>query len=284
MISHAANPIAEPISDDRARVYFGCRDSGNRTHVSFVDMVLADPPRVLAVSNEPVLGPGPAGLFDDSGTSPGCLVRHGIRRYLYYVGWNLGVTVPWRNSIGLAISAAPGEPFLKVSQAPILDRSEEDPYCLSYPWVLRDEGRWRMWYGSNLSWGTRETDMRHVLKYAESDDGIHWRRTGRVVLGLAGEDEYALCRPCVRRAGADYQMWFCHRGSSYRIGLAESADGLAWTRRPGAAGIDVTPGAWDSDMLAYPCVFDHGGRTYLLYNGNGYGRDGFGLAVAEAPA
>jgi hypothetical protein len=38
---------------------------------------------------------------------------------------------------------------------------------------------------------------------------------------------------------------------------------------------------WDSEMIEYPFVFEHDGLRYMLYNGNGYGRSGFGLAVAS---
>jgi hypothetical protein len=34
-------------------------------------------------------------------------------------------------------------------------------------------------------------------------------------------------------------------------------------------------------MTSYPAVFAHGGRLWLLYNGNAYGRTGFGLAIWE---
>ncbi len=34
-------------------------------------------------------------------------------------------------------------------------------------------------------------------------------------------------------------------------------------------------------MIEFPRVFDHGGRRFMLYNGNGYGKTGFGLAVLE---
>ena len=35
----------------------------------------------------------------------------------------------------------------------------------------------------------------------------------------------------------------------------------------------------DSEMIEYPFVFDHDGQRFMLYNGNGYGRSGFGVAV-----
>src|SRR5262249_16216088 len=149
----------------------------------------------------------------------------------YYVGWNLGVTVPWRNSIGLAVSSGPGQPFVRVSRAPVMDRSDADPFSLSYPWVLKEASRWKMWYGSNLTWGPNQSDMNHVIKDAESADGLHWDRHGLTALDFRGSDEYALCRPCVRRVGQRYQMWYCYRGQSYRIGFAESPDGMHWMRR-----------------------------------------------------
>lgn len=79
-------------------------------------------------------------------------------------------------------------------------------------------------------------------------------------------------------------MWYCHRGRDYgyRIGYAESADGREWMRRDEDAGIDVSPEGWDSEMIAYPFVFDHDGSRYMLYSGNGFGRDGMGLAVLES--
>ena len=76
-------------------------------------------------------------------------------------------------------------------------------------------------------------------------------------------------------------MWFSYKGGSYRIGYAESADGLHWERRDADAGIDVSPSGWDSQMIEYSYVFRHKGKLYMLYNGNNYGCDGVGLAVAE---
>ena len=283
MLSHASNPTPESRGGDVVRVYFGCRDGGNRAHVAWVDldMSAAPTPRVIDVADEPVVAPGALGAFDDSGTSMGCLVHDGNRTLLYYLGWNLGVTVPWRNSIGLAIREHRDGRFVKSSPAPVLDRAACDPFTLSYPFVMRDERRWRMWYGSNLRWGSQERDMHHVIKYAESTDGIDWRRTGEVALGLSGDDEIAVCRPWIENGGATYHLWYCHRGGSYRLGVAESNDGRVWQRRPLPAGLDVSPTGWDSEMLAYPARLDHQGRRYLFYNGNAYGKTGFGMAVEE---
>jgi hypothetical protein len=201
---------------------------------------------------------------------------------LYYLGWNLCVTVPWRNSIGLAIGDVRTGKFERYSPAPLLDRHAVDPYSISYPFVMRDEDRFRLWYGSNLAWGPQQRDMEHVIKYAESPDGLNWDRRGKIAIGLSGPHEYAISKPFVLKENGLYKMWYAHRGESYRIGYAESDDGVAWRRHDDRAGIDVSASGWDSEMIAYPFVFDHAGRRLMLYNGNGYGKAGFGIAEWDA--
>jgi len=56
---------------------------------------------------------------------------------------------------------------------------------------------------------------------------------------------------------------------------------LKWERDDGLSGIDVSPRGWDSEMICYRYVFEHGSHRDMLYNGNGYGKTGFGLAVLE---
>ena len=73
-------------------------------------------------------------------------------------------------------------------------------------------------------------------------------------------------------------MWFSCRGHRYRIEYAESQDGLTWTRLNDRGGLAPSESGWDAEMVAYGYVFDWGGCRYMLYNGNQYGRTGFGLA------
>jgi hypothetical protein len=281
MVSHAATCAALRIDTHRHRIFFSTRDARNRSSIGWIEIDLRRPLEILAISEEPVLSPGAAGAFDDSGVSLGCIAIDGATTWLYYVGWNLGVTVPWRNSIGLAASHD-GLHFEKVSPAPILDRSRVDPYSLSYPFVLPGSDTWRMWYGSNLRWGAEERDMEHVLKYAAGLDAQRWAPAGTICIGIEHPTEYAFSRPCVVRDGPLWRMWYSFRGDAYRIGYAESSDGVAWTRRDALAGIAPSEEGWDANSVEYPWVFDHDGSRYLLYNGNRYGATGFGLAVLES--
>jgi hypothetical protein len=280
MRSHAANPVADYIAAEIYRIYFSTRDAKNRSSIAWLEVDLRKPLVVIRVAEQPVLCPGAIGCFDDNGCSIGSIVRNGRQRFMYYMGWNLGVTVPWRNAIGLAISNDGGDHFDRVSIGPLVDRSMADPYSVSYPWVIRSEDQWNMWYGSNLHWGTTEADMFHMIKHATSTDGYVWSRDGQVAI-QPHEGEYAFARPSVIEYDGRYHMWYSYRGDTYRIGYAESKGGIEWIRRDSEVGIAPSPGNWDGDSLEYPCVFDHDGQLYLLYCGDGYGRTGFGLAVLE---
>lgn len=282
MISHAANPVCEYLYDDVFRMYFSCRDKHNRSHIGYINFDITSPFKILAIADKPLLEPGEIGTFDDSGVSLSCITIINGRKFLYYLGWNLGVTVPWRNSIGLAIYSEATRRFERYSKAPIIDRNHVDPYSISYPFVLKDAGVYRMWYGSNLSWGSKQEDMEHLIKYAESDDGLHWHREGRICLHFKDPSEYAMSRPFVIYENELYKMWYSYRGESYRIGYAESRDGIHWERKDDDVGIDISKSGWDSEMIEYPFIFDHKGKKYMLYNGNGYGKTGIGLAILSA--
>lgn len=285
MVSHAANPCAVPLTSDIVRVYFTSRDHNNRSHVSFVDLDSANGYKVLEICKKPVITPGGPGYFDDSGAAMGCYIQHQGKRLIYYLGWNLKVTVPWQNSIGLAVSNEHSDEFIKHSSAPIVDRNNDDPFSISYPFVLYEGQKFKMWYGSNLNWGPDQDQMNHVLKYAESTDGIQWNRTNQICIGLQSDQEYAISKPCVIKFMGKYCMWYSHRSkgnvAGYRIGYAESQDGIQWERKDQLAGIAVSKSGWDSEMICYPFVFQHHNKFVMLYNGNKYGKTGFGLAIAE---
>jgi len=126
--------------------------------------------------------------------------------------------------------------------------------------------------------------MLHVINGATSIDGDRWKRTGLALPFEIGRAQ-AFSRPSVlARGDGGYDMWFSCRGgggSRYRIGYASANPGEAWRLRLDEAGIEPSPSAWDGEMVEYPFVFDHRGERYMLYNGDGFGRTGFGLAVLE---
>lgn len=268
--------------DGNLRVYFSARDARNRSHTAWAVVDPIDPSRVLELSAEPVLSPGALGCFDDSGAMLAWIAVDGDRRVLYYIGWNLGITVPFRNAIGIAVSEG-GGPYRRVGDGPLLDRTLYEPHFVASCSVLPTQGRWLMWYVACVDWQSTSAGPRHRyhIRVAESSDGLLWRRDGRVAIDFIDAREYAISRPSVLRDGDKWRMWYSYRGDRYRIGYAESDDGRSWVRRDAHGGLAPSAVGWDSEMVEYPHVFDHGGRRYMLYNGNGYGTTGFGLAVLE---
>ena len=280
MRTHAALPVVLSVDGDVVRFFVGGRDDQGRGQTGAVDCSLRDM-QVTYVAPEPVVRFGELGTYDDRGALPSCVVRTDDGWLLYHTGVLLGQTVPFYYAVG-ASRSTDGERWEKVSQAPILDRDRVDPLLTASPCILRDEGRLRMWYMSGVRWEIEDGRPKHYyhLRYAESDDGLHWRRDGRVCIDFK-PGEYAIARPCVVRDGSVYRMWFPYRGDHYRIGYAESADGLQWERFDEHVTFTSEPDEWETQMQCYPWIFDVAGDRYMAYNGNAYGATGFGLAVLE---
>lgn len=288
MYSHASMPFAEFTEDDIFKIYFSCRNKNNESSIGYVIIDLNNPQNILTISKEPVLSKGELGTFDDSGTMGCCILNKGSKQYLYYIGWNLGVTVPFRNSIGLAISKNNGMTYQRAYNGPIIDRTKDEPHFTASSSVIEDDGIYKIWYLSCTDWSDVDEKKVHNyhIKYAESDDGINWKRDGIVAIDYKDEYEYAISVPRVIKENGVYKMWFSSRGTkyipTYRIRYAESNDGIKWIRKDEEVGIDVSESGWDSEMICYPFVFDHKGKRYMIYNGNDYGKSGFGLAVLES--
>jgi hypothetical protein len=184
-----------------------------------------------------------------------------------------------------------GRTFQRHSQGPVCDRSLEEPFFNTAPFVMIENGVWRMWYISCTDWYMIQgrSEPRYHVKYAESHDGLHWRKNGVVCLDYDDRAE-ALGRPSVIRHGALYRMYFSYRritdyrtdtGKGYQIGLATSTNGTDWQKQYDDTGIALSPDGWDSRMMEYCHVLQHRNVFYMIYNGNDFGRDGFGYAVTD---
>jgi len=287
LISHAAVPTAEPIGEGVYRIYFGSRNVDNQAHIAQFDLDLNNPTEIKNLVKEPSLYPGELGTFDDSGILPSWVVNHDNKRYMYYCGVNVGVTVPFRNMIGLAIANEGEHEFKRYTPAPLVPRDRIDPLFFTNPCVLKEDDKWRMWYLSATKWIKTEHGPKHFyhIKYDESADGLNWNRKTSVAIDFKYDNEYAISRPCVLKDDDLYRMWFSFRGGpdhdTYRIGYAESTDGIQWERKDELVDFTVSEEGWDSEMVEYPCVIKHNDTFYMLYNGNGYGRSGIGIAVME---
>jgi predicted GH43/DUF377 family glycosyl hydrolase len=280
MSRHSMLPIADHIKDDIFRVYCCSRDAEGRSLVGYIVIDINNPKKIIQISENPVFSFGKLGHFDDNGVSPSSIVTVGDRKHLYYIGWKPRSTTRFGLIAGVSVSNDNGESFERISNAPILSINDKEPISiLTAPFVLKMGDTWQMWYVSGVEWKNPDLPV-YNIKYAESSDGINWNQTGHVCISNR-DNETSLARPCVLFDEEIYKMWYSykHNGNTYRIGYAESVNGLDWTRLDGQAGIDISESGWDSEMIEYAFVFIHNEKKYMLYNGNNYGASGFGLAI-----
>lgn len=282
-LTHTAIPIADKIGEDYYRIYFAGRNSKNRSQIGYIKIDINKPQTILYVSKNPVLELGSLGTFDDSAVTPSWIINYDNKKYLYYNGWMQGKRVPYYASIGLAISLDGGKTFKKYSIAPLLPRNDIDPYMTHTPCVMIENGLWKMWYASGLRWEIENNKPKpyYHIKYAESKDAINWERKGIVCIDFISKEEWAISRPCIIKEDGVYKMWYSYSIRRYRIGYAESENGIHWERKDNEVGIDISKSGWDSEMIEYPFVFEHKGRKYMLYNGNNYGKTGLGYAILD---
>jgi predicted GH43/DUF377 family glycosyl hydrolase len=290
--SHASVPTVDLLDDKRWRIYFGARDSNNRSHIGYIDVEAGNPQNVLRQNEEPILPLGRIGTFDDSGMMPSWIVNIAGKKYLYYIGWNVRNTIPYHLSVGLAISEDGGCSFRRFSDGPLFGSTYYEPYFFGSTCVMVEDDVWRVWYmcctGFEVIRG--RTEPYYHIRYAESQDGIEWKRDGTIAIDYKSKDEAGIGRPSVLKENDTYKMWYSYRNatdyrtnlrSSYRIGYAESPDGRRWKRMDEDAGINVSSEGWDSNMIEYSHVFTCRGKKYMVYCGNEFGTSGFGYAELQ---
>jgi hypothetical protein len=282
--THAMGPTPVVIDDEVIRVFLTTLDAEGRGRPMYVDVSARNPTQVLKVSDHPLMDIGEPGTFDDNGLMAISFVQHGDELRMYYAGFEICKHIRYRIFTGLAVSTDRGETFTRVSRAPILDRSSNELFFRAGPFAMADEGLTRLWYVAGSEWTTLNGKPMPVyeLRYQESRDGIAWAEEGTVSMPITGDDEHGFGRPwVVKHSPGRYQMFYSIRRRSfaaYRLGYAESSDGLHWTRKDEEMGLDVSPGEFDSDAIMYSAVLSIHGKTYCFYNGNNFGGTGFGIA------
>lgn len=287
------------VLDDRIRIYFSTRsvdvDNGKfRSRIAYVEMAknLRD---IIGISQHTVIEQGGLGCFDEHGIFPMNVIPHGARVLGYTCGWSRRVSVSVETAIGLAVSADQGKTFTRVGDGPIMTASLHEPCLVGDPFVRVIGDTFHMWYIFGTGWqlfpGSAAPERTYKIGHAVSRDGVNWSKeeAKQIIADSLGPDECQALPTVIDIAGR-HHMFFCFRQSldfrtnrarGYRIGHAFSDDLRTWIRDDGSLGIDAGESGWDSDMHCYPHAFHCDGGTFLLYNGNEFGRRGFGLAVLE---
>lgn len=289
---YALLPFVDVISEKVWRIHINTRTKDMISYPTYVDVEAGNPKNILKKYEEkPLLEKGRLGTFDQSGFGLSSIVDVGGKRYGYTGGWNKKVDVPYAINIGLVVSEDGGTTYKRIFDGPILDRSKHDPIFVTAPCVIKDNDMYRIYYVSCMEWREVKAKLEpvYVIKTAISRNGIDFETNDHICIN-SNYDGEALGRPWVIKDDNIYKMWFSTRGSvdyrkkdgqHYMLTYAESIDGINWERKPEKFNLTTSSEGWDSEMIEYSSVIKWNGLYYMFYNGNGFGKTGFGYAINE---
>ncbi|AGW15016.1 glycoside hydrolase family protein [Megalodesulfovibrio gigas] len=291
--SRVGLPVCLPCDEHCWRIWFSACNEQGQSDALCVDVDPSDAMNILAFRQCPGLERGGDGAFDSAGLMPGCVLAVDGCILLWYSGMRLRQDVPYELAIGLAISEDGGVSFRKVSEAPVLTAGPDDAGLAHSPMVVHHPDGFEMWYAGGTEWTSFEgrVNPQYSLRCAHSPDGIHWTPAGPV-FALAEQGIGAAGRPWFV-ASERPRLFFDVRGANR---FREPTSGEAYrlhhaplhgkTIRPAEIEPVVftpvpTADDWDGWMQAYCCIVPFRDSHIMFYTGNGFGRAGFGYAVAE---
>lgn len=284
------------IYDKFLRVYFSCRPDKDEkgqyiSYLAFLDLNKDNLFDILNIADKPILDLGARGTFDEFGTNPASVIRVGEDIRIYYSGWTRCESVPFNSAIGMAQSPDHGKTFIRLGEGPVLSYTADEPFLIGSPRIRKFNDKWYLWYAAGKKWieNNGNPEPIYKIRMASSTDGINWNKIGKDLIEDSLEENECQASPDVFFYKNKFHMFFSYRysleyrlkGKSYRIGYASSFDMLNWVRDDSKTGITVSNKGWDSEMISYPNVFELGKNIYMIYQGNHFGRHGFGLAILE---
>ena len=280
-VSHCMLPTPIKIKKNAYRVFYGSRNKKGISRIFFSDVFLKKNSLVIKrKKSKPCLSNGKLGAFDDNGVLPSSIIKIGKKIYLYYIGWRPGGTTRYSLIAGLAISSNQGKNFKRYSNAPILKTNNKEPYSiLTAPSVLEiKKNLYYMWYVSGIDWKNKDYP-KYNIKLAKSYNLKNWKQTGKVCINLK-KSERAVARPFVIFENKKFKMWYCYekKVGKYKIGYAESNNGIKWKRKDGSLKFIGPRNKYDKKMMAYPSILFFNKKKLMMYNGNEYGKYGINFA------
>lgn len=288
------------VFEDYIRIFFSTRTRDEKgeylSHIAYLDMDL-QLNKIISYSNQEIVQLGSLGSYDEHGIFPFHPFTVDGKIYAFLSGWNRRVSVPVDTGIGLAESIDGGNTFKRLGNGPILAQSLHEPFLVGDGFVIKHEKKYYLFYIFGQRWfsKTDEEPVARVYKigYATSSDLINWNKNEGISIidDVLNADE-CQALPTVLEHNGKFHMIFCYREAvdfrinprrGYRLGYAYSTNLIDWTRVDNLLEMELTynPEEWDGEMMCYPHLFKVNNEVYLLYNGNQFGKFGFGLAKLE---
>lgn len=186
--------------------YHGFQRTARAPYLLFTGLAVAEPggTNFIKHSQVPVLDRIDGDPFIRAAP---CVIRDGDLLKMWYVScahWSeQNGSLHYRCNIRYATSED-GIAW-KSSDRVCVEPQGDDEYAVGRPWVLHEQGVYRMWYSRR---GSKEP---YQMGYAESVDGLTWQRKDELVgieKSAAGWDSEMVCYPCVTDAAGRRLMFY----------------------------------------------------------------------------
>lgn len=275
-LTHLALPLIAP-NVERAgyRFFATARDSQNRSvPVTAIADMQDEQLFTLDGPWHRIAGPGPAGHFDDSGLTLSDVKSTGVGYECATFGWRLRSGGGWFNEIG-SMQLDGHARLLSRSVAPTLARTCLDPISMAYPTLF---GETNVFYcaPSRLDPITGKPADFRILRL-NLVDGLREVVVEAPMLKMP--NVFAVTRPWVADLDGSRYLWFCARGTKYRLFRVPLSGSLGIDNSEFQIEMPALLDDREAGSVCYPSLTFVNGELTMLYNGSGYGLTGFGLAV-----
>ncbi len=287
MRTHAQRPVVIPLDNDRVRVYFSSRDEFNRSRPFFFEAVISGNRfEVTYLHETPLMELGEDGTFDDSGIIFSSWIQTNEGILMYYNGFSLKKNVPYETSIGLAKSRD-GVSFSRVFLGPVLSKNQQDIILVGLPNVALFNNTFYLFYFSGDAWikYNDRFEIHYDVKLRTSNNPNFWCSEARHILKT--DEKHCFAPSCIVQINSNYYLFLSGRGTfnfranfedAYKIYYMVSTDLISWSEPKLVEGLQPSGSGFDSIMAEYFYCFNLNDEWYGLYNGDGFGKSGIGLA------
>lgn len=224
--------------------------------------------------SNPVLSPGSAGKFDQTGVFRCSVIKDGSTYRMLYTGYD---NTSLR--LGYATSSDGTTWTRQNSSNAVMDlgspSGQFDDTAIHYPCIVQNPLGDSVHY---IYYGGSNSSPVYTIGLATTMDFLNMNRQGysyygeTLRVGVSGKfDANGVYGGSVINDSGTYRMWYSGQNASgnVEIGYATSLDKITWTRQnSGDSVLPRTGGQFDSTHTLYPCVYKDGSTYRMWYTGS----------------
>ena len=276
------------IFDDGKNFHCFFSDRSRHKNNSFIRYMILDHKfNEVFYQNKPFYQPNRIGFFDSHGAMPNQVIKLKNQYYLTYNGWNALVD-HYLNSVGLIkLNLNRGKfSYEAALENPFLGRNFDNPSSAVVPWVYFYRNQFNVYYIGTDKWKKVNNKYQplYYIKFAKGSNLYNLKTLNhKLLIDIYDEEVYS--RPTIISYKDKLIMAFCSRKirdfrdgiNSYKIQFATAnRKNLIWKRKEYLFSPNLD---WCNKQTSYPFFLKKNDIFYMFFNGNGFGKSGFGVAT-----